>query len=89
MFRETPLGEFLARNAPTEYELIQQARTDKYHVTADLVESIVRQSNNPVFQSAEFREALGDYRKYKCRTPNVGKINLDWECDMIRKRLSI
>ena len=88
-FNQTPLGDFLKRNCPTEFQLIDEARKQKQNITADFIDKLASASDNPAFQSPEFRLVLGDYRKYRCHTPNVGKFNLNWETDVIRKRLEI
>lgn len=58
-------------------------------VTADLVETIAYRSDNPSFQSVEFRIALSDFRRYKCRTPNQAKFNIDAEVAAIKRKLKL
>lgn len=58
-------------------------------ITADLVEIIAYQSSNPSFQSTDFRKALSDFRKYKCRTPNRAQFNLDSEIAAIKRKLKL
>lgn len=72
-----------------EFGVILEARKSRQKVTADMVEAVIANSDNQVFQTTEFRSVLGDFRKYKCHTPNVGKLNVGWECDAIRKRLGL
>lgn len=86
---ETQLGDFLKRNCPTEFQLIQKIRKDRYWVTADVIESIAYHSDNPAFQTVEFRQVLGDFRKYRLRTPNPARFDLDKEIAEIKRRLQI
>lgn len=54
-----------------------------------MIEAVIAKSDNPAFRTTEFRSVLGDFRKYKCHTPNADKVNVDWECEAIRKRLGV
>ena len=88
-FNKTPLGDFLLRFCPVEYELITKAKSERLGVNADLVETIAYHSDNPAFHSVEFRKALTDYRRYRCRTPNKVQFNIDSEIAAIKYRLKI
>lgn len=88
-FKRTPLGDFLIRNCPEEYELITKTRTEGVGITADLVEMIAYRSDNPSFQTVAFRRALTDYRRYKCRTPNKVAFNIDAEIETIKRKLKL
>lgn len=69
--------------------MVQQLKKEHFYVTADTIEQIAYHSDNPAFQSAEFRKALGDYRKYKMHTPNPAGFDLDNEIKTIKTRLRI
>lgn len=58
-------------------------------ITADLVEIIAYRSDNPAFQTVEFRKALSDFRRYKCRTPNRAQFDLDSEVAAIKRKLKL
>lgn len=88
-FKRTLLGDFLIRNCPEEYELITKVKAERMSITADLVEMIAYKSDNPSFQSAEFRIALSDYRRYRCRTPNKASFNIDAEIEAIKHKLKL
>lgn len=88
-FSKTPLGDYLQKYCPMEYELISKARNERVGVSADLVEAIAYHSDNPSFRSVEFRKALTDYRRYKCRTPNKVEFNLDSEIASIKFKLNL
>lgn len=88
-FNRTPLGDFLIRYCPMEYELINKAKSERLGINADLVETIAYHSDNPAFRSVEFRKALTDYRKYRCRTPNKVQFSLDNEIAAIKYKLKI
>lgn len=83
------MGDFLIKYCPTEYELIIKAKAEGAAITADLVEMIAYESDNPSFQSVDFRKALSDYRRYKCKTPNKAKFSLDAEVAAIRRKLNL
>lgn len=73
-----------------EYDLVTEAgRTGRQGITADLVEMIAYQSDNTAFQSPEFRRALADFRKYRCKTPNKVQFSLDREIQAIKHQLKI
>lgn len=72
-----------------EYELINKAKSERLGINADLVETIAYHSDNPAFRSVEFRKALTDYRKYRCRTPNKVQFSLDNEIAAIKYKLKI
>ena len=88
-FKQTPLGNFLIKNCPEEYELIMKAKADGVSITADVVESIAYRSDNPSFQLVAFRTALSDFRRYRCRTPNKVAFNADDEVEAIKRRLKL
>lgn len=88
-FNHTPLGDFLMKNCPVEYELIQKTKKEGFSVSADLIEEFAYHSDNPAFQSVEFRKVLADYRRYKCKTPNKVQFNLEAEIAAIKRRLNI
>ena len=88
-FNKTPLGDFLLRNCTVEYELITQAKNERLGISADLVETIAYHSDNPAFRTIEFRKALTDYRRYKCKTPNKVQFSLDNEIAIIKRKLNI
>lgn len=88
-FSKTPLGDFLLKHCPLEYELIAKAKREGLAVNADLAETISCHSNSPAFHSVEFRKALADYRRYKCRTPNKVQFDLDSEIAAIKRKLKI
>jgi len=88
-FSETPLGSYLQRYCPVEYELVLEAKKAGVSITADIVEEVVDGSNNPMCKTSAFRKALGDYRRYKCSTPNSNEINTESECLLIRKYLGL
>ena len=46
-------------------------------------------SNNPMFRTKEFHDALKDWEQYGVRTPNKIVFNLDAEIDFIRKMKNI
>lgn len=89
MFKYTPLGNFLRLNCPEEYELIMKTKTEGIGITADLIETIAYRSDNPSFQSASFRKALADFRRYKCRTPNKTVFDMDTEIEAIKRKLKL
>ena len=72
-----------------EYELIVKTKNERQGISADLVETIAYHSDNPAFRSVEFRKALTDYRRYRCRTPNKVAFNLDSEITAIKHKLNI
>lgn len=89
-FRNTPLGDFLFRYCPLEYELIDDAKNSvNQRNKADFIESLAYRSDNVAFQTAEFRKCLSDFRKYRCKTPNVARFDLDTEIEAIRNRLKL
>lgn len=88
-FKYTPLGDFLLKYCPVEYELITGIKKERLNVSADMVETIAYKSNNPIFHTAEFRKVLGDYRKYKTKTPNKVQFNLDSEIRAIKYKLKL
>lgn len=88
-FEATPLGDFLLRYCPTEYSMIRSIAADKHRITADLVDSVVSATQNPMAESLAYRRALGDYRKYRTRTPNAGMIDIQDETELIEKKLGI
>lgn len=77
------------KNCPEEYELICKTKAEKMGITADLVETIAYRSDNPSFQTVEFRIALSDFRRYKCRTPNQAKFDVDFEVAAIKRKLKL
>ena len=89
IFKYTPLGDFLIRNCPEEYNLITKTRAEGMNITADLVEMIAYRSDNPSFQTTAFRKALSDFRRYKCRTPNKATFSLNAEIETIKRRLKL
>lgn len=58
-------------------------------VTADFVEAIAYRSDNPSFQTIEFRKALSDFRRYRYRTPNKTKFDLNTEVEAIKRKLGL
>lgn len=83
------MGDYLLKYCPMEYELISRARNERVGVNADLVETIAYHSDNPSFRTVEFRKALTDYRRYRCRTPNKVEFNLESEIAAIKYKLNI
>ena len=77
------------RNCPEEYDLIMKTKAEGMGVTADLVETIAYRSDSPSFQTIAFREALSDYRRYKCRTPNKVTFDVDMEIETIKRKLKL
>ena len=88
-FDKTPLGDYLLKYCPVEYELINKAKSEGVGVSADLVEAIAYHSDNPAFRSVQFRKALTDFRRYRCRTPNRVEFNLESEIAAIKNKLKI
>lgn len=72
-----------------EYELITKAKNEKLGINADLIETIAYHSNTPAFRSVQFRKALADFRRYRCRTPNKTTFNLDNEIAIIKQKLNM
>lgn len=72
-----------------EFELITKTNSERLGISADLVEVIAYHSDNPAFRSVEFRKALSDYRKYRCRTPNKVQFSLDNEIAVIKHKLKL
>lgn len=72
-----------------EYELVLEAKKAGAGITADVVEDIVDGSGNPMCKTSAFRKALGDYRRYKCSSPNTDEIDTESECLLIRKYLGL
>lgn len=88
-FKNTPLGYYLSKYCPLEYKLITDAFTKRGRLLADFVESISYISNNPAFKTTEFRQALADFRRYKCKTPNSKRFDMKVELETIKKQLGI
>lgn len=79
----------MLKYCPTEYELIDKVKKERLKVDADLIEAIAYHSDNPAFRTVEFRKALTDFRRYKCKTPNKVKFNLDQEIKAIKLKLNL
>lgn len=88
-FTQTPLGDYIKRYCPVEFDLLMRARGEGQFITADIIEGIANSSTNPMLRTTAFRKVLGDFRRYKCTTPNTCKIDVDTECELIRKHLGI
>lgn len=56
-------------------------------ITADFLEAFSYMSDNPIFQTEQFRRALADFREYGYATPNKQEFDLDYELRLIKDRL--
>ena len=72
-FIETNIGHYLYVYAPLEYLLLNQYmngdknRGRKKRISAEQIESMAINSDNPIFRTVEFRIALIHYRRYGLR----------------------
>ena len=90
-FSQTPLGHFLIHECPAEWKILQDAKRNlairKYD--PDIIRSMALKSDNPMFRTKEFHDALRDWELYGARTPNKVKFDLDAEIAFIRRVQSV
>ena len=56
-------------------------------ISSNIIRSFALESDNPVFRTQRFHDALKDYERYGTRTPNRIEFNLEAEINFIRKTL--
>ena len=79
-----------SRYGLVEYEMIREtARTTKRGITASMVEDVINATQNPMADSLAYRKALGDFRRYRTKTPNKGMIDVESETELIKEKLGL
>ena len=88
-FTETPLGRLFVRECPVEWDLIQNTYGLQGNGTqlVGVIRNYALSSDNPIFRTREFQNALIDYERFGLRTPNKVRLHKSKEIEAIRNMI--